>query len=97
MHPQVASRLTDADQGIAFSKLFIADQPRLRLVDDAVDPDHAGFASALAAVESERDTGPKSGAKDTLILRHLDGGPAVEKGDAEGSRHQWLLTAVITR
>src|SRR2546429_9872408 len=97
MHPQVASRLTDADQGIAFSKLFIADQPRLRLVDDAVDPDHAGFASALAAIERERDTGPKSSAKDAFVLRHLDGRPAVEKGDTERPRHQWLLTAVITR
>src|SRR5438128_6292198 len=97
MDPQVAARFTDADQRVTFSKLFVADQPRLRLVDDAVDLDHAGFASALAAIERKRETGPKSGSENTLSLGHLHGRSAAEEGDAERSRHQWLLTALITR
>src|SRR2546423_2903057 len=97
MNPKIAARFTDTDQGISLGEFFVTDQPCLGLIDDAVDFDHACLAAAFSAVEGERQAGSQPGAKNALVLGHVDRGSASDKGHLERSRHQRFLIAVKTR
>src|ERR1700694_485622 len=85
---KIAPRFPDADQGVAVGQLLVTDEPRLGLVDNAVDFHHASLAPALAAVGGERQPGFEPGVKDSLGLvdRHRLAAP--DEGDLERRRHQ---------
>src|SRR2546423_9558559 len=97
MDPKIAARFSDTDQRVTLGELLITDQPCFGLVDDAVDFDHAGLAAAFSAVEGEWQAGSQPGAKDALVLGHVDRRSASDEGDLERSRHQRLLMALKTR
>ncbi len=93
----IVKRIRRTDERVALGELLVADQPRLGLVDDAVDFDHAGLAAAFSAVEGQRETGRQPGSQNAFVLSHVDGLPAPHEGDVEGARHQRLLIAVMMR
>src|ERR1700694_4655747 len=94
---KIASRFTDADERVAFRQLFVTDQPRIGLVDDAIDFDHARLAATFLAIEGKRKAGPQPGSKNPFFLRHVDRLPALDEGDMEEPLQQRLLIAVMMR